>query len=93
MSEPEELPIEPVPGPVDVALEEPVEAPRPVETGYFIERPTDNGREFLMFSGGIGWTADAAKAMRFTRPEDAQAAIGLFNVPAIAHVAKWEFPV
>lgn len=91
----EELPIDPVPGPVDKALEPKVEdpAPQPRIKFFVIERPNEAGNLFLAFNGGVTWTSNPKEAMRFSRPEDAKAGLVMFPaVPPEAHVAQVELP-
>jgi hypothetical protein len=55
----------------------PPEAPKPVETGWLIERP---GPEWATcWSGSFEWTKDSLKAIRFCRREDANQVAELFE--------------
>ena len=94
MSEPEELPIDPVPGPSDPMLEEaPKQEKPPTIKVYLIARPSETGPNYLHITNGISWTSDTVTALRFTRPEDANASMVLFDVLKVAHVAEVEVPV
>lgn len=52
------------------------------ETGWLIERESINGVEWFVGDSDMKFTANASKAMRFARPED-----------ALLFVSQWILPM